>query len=724
MLAAIMLAFGYASADESPGISGRVLDAETGLPLGNAHVILRGTTHQAATDEMGRFSFGPISAGTYELHVTHVAYTDKTFSGVIVTASSTAQVIIRLLPKRLELPDVLVVAEPIPEAGFLSGATVITGDVLRAGGPEDIADVLERKGIVTITSANLPGGRRTVSLRGSASDQVLVLVDGQPLNTSADGTADLSQVSISEVQQIEVYAQAPPSLGAQAIGGVINIVTLDPGLNYYRMETGFSQFGAQRAALTISRSFHTWHVLGIVEHQESSGEYLYQIVPDDGLDIYTRNYGETLTRNNAAYRRDYFSFKLNPLGFLQLGYRQILSHRQNPDYLPEPVLHHESATDDLRREFSLRMDGGKAWYHPDVHFRLEGYHQKTLTDYGAGFPLLYNLSELTGEGYSADLRWNRNALHWNDVNLGLGTKLERLWSSDLEGGYAERWHQFGFMQVQGIPLETLQLPVRIGVFSGVRADIYRGEESFVYPRLGLEISRNDDFRWSIRGELAGAYKLPTFNSLFWQQDLQAEGNPNLKPERSQNGEITGRIEYKSAEFSISYFNRAVWDLIYWRLDFDDRWKPLNIAESWIYGTEYSMEVQIGHGVLSSLLNLSHRWMRAINKTGEPNTDGNLLPYRPVNTTTLSLRQGLRYLFLDVSARWVSERNTNEANTKSLSSYKVWDLGITRRVNLNGSNTFLEINLLVKNLFNENYRVIAGAPVPLREFRFGLNLEFS
>jgi outer membrane receptor for ferrienterochelin and colicins len=724
VIAGFFLFASSVSAEEACGIFGRVVDAESGLPLDNAHVSLVGTTRQVAADEMGRFSFESLQAGTYTLKATYVSHAEKTVPGIIVTAGSPTRLIIHLSPEQLELPEVLIEAEPVLAAGIISGGTIVSGERLRRSHPQDIADALEKEGIATITSSGLPGGKCTVSLRGSSSDQVLVLLDGQPLNQAADGTADLSQISLSEIQQVEVYPQAPPSLGAQAIGGVINVVTLNPGVDHYRLETGISQFGMRRAALTIGQAFMSWRILGVVEHQESSGEYQYQVIPDDGLEIYTRNVGETLTRHDAAYRRDYLTFKINPPGAVQFGYRQISSFRQNPDYLPEPVLEHESTSDDVRRELSLRLEGNDAWYRPEANIKFEAYHQSTLTDYGSGFPLLYNLSELTGEGYSASLKWHGSALKWHDVNMGLGARWDRLWSAELEGDYADRWHQFGYLQVQGTPFEDWTLPVRIGLFTGVRADVYRDEETFVYPRLGLEIGRKGILYWSIRGELAGAYKLPTFNALFWQEDLQAEGNPNLKPERSQNEEIIGRLGYKSAEFSLSYFNRAVRDLIYWRLDFDDRWKPLNIAESWIYGTEYAFRIRSGDGVLSSNFSVSHRWMRAINKTGEPNTDGNLLPYRPVNTTTLSFRQGLRYVTFDLSARWISERYTNEANTKSLSSYKVWDVGLVRQFYLNHAKTSLSVSLRINNLFDENYRIIDAAPVPLREFHFGLTLEFS
>ncbi|HDH58137.1 MAG TPA: TonB-dependent receptor, partial [Bacteroidetes bacterium] len=189
----------------------------------------------------------------------------------------------------------------------------------------------------------------------------------------------------------------------------------------------------------------------------------------------------------------------------------------------------------------------------------------------------------------------------------------------------------------------------------------------------------------------------------------------LKPERSQNQELQAGIGCQYLEIGISYFDRDIWDLIYWRLDFDNRWKPLNLSRAWIYGTEYSLKGSTGQGGFRSEVTLSHRWMRAINLSGEPNTHGNFLPYRPQNSTTLSLRQSLKYLTVDLSARWVDRRFTNEPNTKSLSPYKVWDLGISKRLQLFNSDANLDLRAEIRNLFNENYRIVSGAPVPLREW---------
>jgi outer membrane cobalamin receptor len=116
-------------------------------------------------------------------------------------------------------------------------------------------------------------------------------------------------------------------------------------------------------------------------------------------------------------------------------------------------------------------------------------------------------------------------------------------------------------------------------------------------------------------------------------------------------------------------------------------------------------------------------MRALNQSGEPNTDGKQLIYRPEHSAAASLQQGLKWIYLDLSVRWVGERFTTEANTKSLSPYQRWDAGIGKRFNLTGARAKLDLLFEVRNIFNRNYRIIEAAPTPLREFWLSIALEY-
>ena len=80
------------------------------------------------------------------------------------------------------------------------------------------------------------GSVQSVSLRGSASAQVLVLVDGVRLNDSRQGAPDLSQIPVEIIERIEIVRGGTSALyGADAVGGVVNIITKDKAEDRFRL---------------------------------------------------------------------------------------------------------------------------------------------------------------------------------------------------------------------------------------------------------------------------------------------------------------------------------------------------------------------------------------------------------------------------------------------------------------------------------------------------------
>jgi len=82
-------------------------------------------------------------------------------------------------------------------------------------------------------SRNLYGVQSDFSIRGSTFNQVLVLIDGIRLNDPLTGHfSSYLPVTLSEIARIEVI-RGPASIiyGPDAVGGVINIITKNAGLN-------------------------------------------------------------------------------------------------------------------------------------------------------------------------------------------------------------------------------------------------------------------------------------------------------------------------------------------------------------------------------------------------------------------------------------------------------------------------------------------------------------
>lgn len=65
-----------------------------------------------------------------------------------------------------------------------------------------------------------------ITMRGFSSSNILVMVDGQPVNNGWNGSVDWSMIPVENIDRIEVVRGAASSLyGGRAVGGVIQIVT-------------------------------------------------------------------------------------------------------------------------------------------------------------------------------------------------------------------------------------------------------------------------------------------------------------------------------------------------------------------------------------------------------------------------------------------------------------------------------------------------------------------
>lgn len=106
--------------------------------------------------------------------------------------------------------------------------TVITTKEIKSSKARNVGEILEKVAGVKIRSYGF-NGMSVISLRGSSANQVLIMIDGRPVNLASTGSVDLSQYPLEDVERIEV-ARGPFSAlyGAGALGGVINIITKNP----------------------------------------------------------------------------------------------------------------------------------------------------------------------------------------------------------------------------------------------------------------------------------------------------------------------------------------------------------------------------------------------------------------------------------------------------------------------------------------------------------------
>ena len=136
---------------------------------------------------------------------------------------------------------------PKPIATGLASTTVLErADIERAQAP-DLIDLLARQAGIDVSRTGGPGSASTLFLRGGNSNHALVLIDGVRVNSVQQGLFDVGPLPLDRIERIEIVRGPRAALwGSDAIGGVIQIFTRDPGQTGAQLRVG--QFDRREAA--------------------------------------------------------------------------------------------------------------------------------------------------------------------------------------------------------------------------------------------------------------------------------------------------------------------------------------------------------------------------------------------------------------------------------------------------------------------------------------------
>lgn len=103
---------------------------------------------------------------------------------------------------------------------------VVTATQIARDGDRTVADALEDVPGVNVVRYGAFGAIASVGIRGSSSQQVLVLVDGLPTAGTQIDDVNLEDFSVGGIDRIEVVEGGGSTLyGSGSIGGIINIIT-------------------------------------------------------------------------------------------------------------------------------------------------------------------------------------------------------------------------------------------------------------------------------------------------------------------------------------------------------------------------------------------------------------------------------------------------------------------------------------------------------------------
>jgi vitamin B12 transporter len=119
--------------------------------------------------------------------------------------------------------------QPLNEVSGAGSITVLTKPEIDAQQPLSVPEVLRNVPGLGLLESGTLGESASIKLRGAESFQTLVLLDGVRINQPFRGFAELGNLLLDGIDQIEVVRGAHSALyGTDAIGGVVNFRMLPP----------------------------------------------------------------------------------------------------------------------------------------------------------------------------------------------------------------------------------------------------------------------------------------------------------------------------------------------------------------------------------------------------------------------------------------------------------------------------------------------------------------
>jgi iron complex outermembrane receptor protein len=203
-------------------VVGTVTDS-AGTPVADARLTLVEVGRSVTTSVEGRFAIAGVNPGRYHLSVSAIGYAPQVEPIVVGDSDLT----VRLTLKRsvVELEALQVTATPNATTLLNSPQPVsaLGGDeLLRAQAPslgETVQDLPGVRSLSTGTGIGKP------VIRGLTSNRVLIVADGQRLETQQWGDEHSPNVDTEDAERVEVI-RGPASVlyGSDALGGVVNVV--------------------------------------------------------------------------------------------------------------------------------------------------------------------------------------------------------------------------------------------------------------------------------------------------------------------------------------------------------------------------------------------------------------------------------------------------------------------------------------------------------------------
>ncbi len=613
-------------------------------------------------------------------------------------------------PETYELPVQTVIAQAqVEEPTLMAGTTIYSSEILEIVGVATLEEAISLAPSLTVSTLGASGAQSTITIRGSTSNQVLVIIDGIRVSDPATGLVDLSRIALpaNELESVEMIRGGLTTLyGADAVGGVILVTT---------------KRGSDTTKTLLRISNHSYLPAGSVSGS-GAGASLVPASPlplADGQSLYFKaslpyGLGLSASAERAANGFTYYdsnfirrrrhnadlvraSTRLSwggslgegkASGGLEFGVRSL----GVPGTLDSPTP--EARQRDL--DASISADYSTDYFISDaLAFDASVYAKLGILEYSDDPTAVKDIHRSIRTG--GDSRWSLLFDEFSSLQTGLSFRYETLDSTvvQLGDGSSPQRASIGVFVAPSLVLGRWTL------LPAARWDWTNDFPSGLSFSLGARKTYNEII--SLAFSAATAYRAPSFDDLYWPLSNGAEGNPGLGPDLAYAADIGLDAKGMGWTLSSAAFVRYVRDVILWQENNDGIWRPTNFGDAFYPGIELEYMSTSPPWTLSVSYGFIYSYVLS---GGLMLSDDKRVPGVPVHTLGAVGTYSRASLKASLSGKYEGLRYLTTANQ----SYQpaVFILGFGLEWSLDGQDSLF---LRAENLLNERYESTRGYPMP-------------
>lgn len=609
---------------------------------------------------------------------------------------------------------------------------VIDAELLKRINGSRLPDALSLSDAVFIKDYGFNSGTKTISLNATQSEHTLVLIDGIRLNSRQNAQYDLSLFDLEDIERVEISKGGSSALyGSDAIGGVINIITsLDPKKPFsfnIKGETG--SYGYRKFYGKLSQYFKlglaqklSFNILASDERAENEFDFNFKNGP-----VITE-----YKRMNSDFNTQGVNFDIKYLQSDEMSLKYFARYSSFTRGVPGIFLGY--STGSARQEDKIAMTGfsfdkkisGKVFSKSDLtyQYQLQKYYDPATFNLTTVINSFYKLRRVSASSVYSFLISDKF-----NLESGAELNLDDISSNETEEGKATQAAVFAVSKY----IFNISNGSVFTIYPSARYDYYSNisEHNVLTGKFGINFKPFGRTDFHIKSSFGNNFSAPTFNELYWN-DI---GNKDLRPEKSLSFDagLYYKFDFASVnELEVSYYNIYTKDRIVWTPVSGSVWRPLNIQKVSSEGIDASLKSELSLSkYLFAYVGINYSFGSAIKKSedfsGDPSY-GKQLIYLPkemvkgsIMMNYLTTSKLLKYVSFSLFYNFSTRRYTNFENTQFIPRYDVVDGNIAAGFKFSGFET--DLRFIVNNILNEDYTVLPGYPMPLRNYKFELSIKY-